>query len=209
MDTYTLGVVAQFVIATSVFPYLLSIFRDTVKPNRFSWFIWSIIGVAFWVVTPEDADDVTKMLTVIFMINPMVVFLLTLFKGKYVKPNKLEKFSLAVGLFAILVWYFAKDYSGILPTVIAIIADLCALVPTLQFVFTSPDKEKPFAWIVFFLGTLIAILAIQNYNFESMLLPVYMASGSFLVVLPLVKYRLKMQIPVKNWIIWLVFTSLF
>lgn len=201
IETYFLGAIAQFILAISILPYIISIFRGTVKPNRISWFIWSIIGFAFWLITPPTADEVTKMLTVIFMINPTIIFILTLFKGENIKPDNLEKFSLIIGLSAILVWYVLKDDSGIVPISIAILADFCALIPTLRFVFSAPDEETPLAWIFFFLGSLIAVFAIENHSLESMLLPIYMTLGSFFVVFPLVQYRIKMKIPIKNWII--------
>jgi len=201
IEAHYLGLLAQFILAVSILPYVISIFRETVKPNRISWFIWSIIGFTFWLVTPTTADEVTKMMTLIFMINPTIIFLFTLFKGENTTPDILEKFSLIVGLSAILIWYIFRDSSGILPISIAISADFCALIPTLRFVFVAPDEETPLAWIFFFLGSLIAVLAIENYSLESILLPLYMTIGSFLVVFPLVRYRVKMKIPVKHWII--------
>lgn len=201
IETYFLGVISQFILAISIVPYVISIFRGTVKPNRISWFIWSIIGFAFWLITPPTADEATKMLTVIFMINPTIIFILTIFKGKNIKPDNLEKFSLIIGISSILVWYLFKDSSGVFPITIAIFADLCALIPTLRFVFRTPDEETPLTWIFFFLGSLITVFAIENYTLESILLPVYMTIGSFFVVFPLVQYRIKMKIPIKNWII--------
>ena len=200
-ETYILGAIAQFILAISILPYTISIFRETVKPNRISWFIWSVIGFAFWLITPPTADEVTKMMTVIFMVNPTIIFILTIFKGESLKPDSLEKFSLIIGLSAIVIWYIFKDNSGILPISIAILADFCALIPTLRFVFRTPDEETPLAWIFFFLGSLIAVFAIENYSLESILLPIYMTLGSFFVVFPLIHYRIKMKIPVKNWII--------
>jgi hypothetical protein len=198
---YYFGLLAQFILAISIVPYTISIFRGTVKPNRISWFIWSVIGFAFWLITPHSADQVTKMLTLIFWINPTLIFILTLFKGENIKPDTMEKFSLFVGLTAILVWLIFRDSSGVLPTIIAIAADFCALLPTLRFVIKSPDEEAPLAWICFFLGSFIAIFGIEHYTLESLLLPVYMTFGAFLVVFPLIRYRIKMRIPMRHWII--------
>ncbi len=198
---YYLGLLAQFILAVSILPYTISIFRGTVKPNRISWFIWSVIGFAFWLITPATADEVTKMLTLIFMINPTIIFILTLFKGAYIKPDRLELFSLFVGLFAIVIWYFYRQNSGIFPISMAIFADFCALLPTLRFVFATPDEEAPLAWVCFFLGSLIAVFGIEQYTLESLLLPIYMTIGAFCVVFPLIRYRIRMRIPIRNWII--------
>lgn len=201
IDTYYIGVIAQLIFAIAVLPYIVSIFRGTVKPNRVSWFIWSVIGFAFWLITPSTADEVTKMMTVVFVINPMVIFLLTLFKGESKKPDTLENISLFIGIVSIVIWYFLRDNAGVFPISIAVFADFCALLPTLRFVFTSPQEETPLAWILFFIGSLIAVLAIENHNLESLLLPVYMTIGSLLVAVPLVHYRLRKKIPMKEWII--------
>jgi len=201
IEPYYLGLLAQFILAVSILPYTISIYRGTVKPNRISWFIWSVIGFAFWIITPESADKVTRMLTLIFMINPTIIFILTLFKGEYIEPDRLELFSLIVGLSAIVIWYFYRQNSGIFPISMAIFADFCALLPTLRFVLSAPDEEKPLAWIFFFLGSLIAIFGIEQYTLESLLLPVYMTMGAFFVVFPLIRYRIRMRIPLRNWII--------
>ena len=201
MEKYLYGLIAQFIIAIAIVPYIVSIFRGTVKPNRISWFIWSIVGFTFWVVTPATADEITKMLTLVFMLSPTTVFFVTLFKGNNNTPDKLEIFALLTGLSAISFWYVAKDSAGITPTIIAIIADLSALLPTLRFVYKSPQEETPFAWIAFFIGSSIALLAIDNYTLQNLLLPSYMALGSFFVVYPLVSYRLKMKTELKAWII--------
>ena len=196
-----LSFIAEFIIAIAIAPYIVSIFRGTVKPNRISWFIWSVVGFTFWLVTPETADETTKMLALIFMASPTTVFLVTLFGGENKKPDALETFSLLVGLAAITVWYFAKESAGIAPTLIAIAADLCALLPTLRFVYGAPQEERPFAWIAFFVGSSLGVLAIDGSSLEDLLLPLYMAFGSFLVVYPLARYRIKEKIALKYWIV--------
>lgn len=201
MDKYTLGLIAQFIIAIAILPYIVSIFRGTVKPNPISWFIWSVVGFTFWLVTPEEADEITKMMTIVFMTSPTIVFFITLFQGKNKKPDALEKFSLLMGVIAIGVWYFAQESSGVTPTLIAIVADLCALLPTLRFVYSAPEEETPFTWVAFFIGSSLGVVAIDTYTLQSILLPSYMAFGSFLVVFPLVKYRLRVKMPLKSWIV--------
>lgn len=201
MEKYIFGLIAQFIIAIAIIPYIISIFRGTVKPNRISWFIWSLVGFTFWLVTPPTADEITKMLTLVFMASPTTVFVVTLFTGENKKPDSLEIFSLLTGATAILVWYLTKESAGITPTIIAIIADLCALLPTLRFVYSVPEEETPFAWMAFFVGSTIALFAIDHYTLQNLLLPSYMALGSFSVVYPLVLYRIKMRTRLQSWII--------
>jgi len=201
MEKETIALFAQILIASTIIPYVISIFRQTVKPNRVSWFIWSVVGFAFWLVTPDDADEITKTLTFFFMFNPTVIFVLTLFKGENSSVDALEKFSLAIGVLAIVVWYFTKESAGVLPISIAILADLCALLPTIRFVYSAPQDERPFAWILYFVGFSVALFGIENYTLVNLILPVYMIGGSFSVVYPLVAYRLRKRVALREWII--------
>lgn len=201
MEKETIAFIAQVLIASTIVPYVISIFRQTVKPNRVSWFIWSVVGFAFWLVTPEDADEITKTLTFFFMFNPTVVFILTLFKGENVKVDALEKFSLGIGVLSIVVWYFAQESAGVLPISIAIVADLCALLPTIRFVYSEPQNERPFAWMLYFVGFTLALFSVEHYTLVNLILPVYMIVGSFSVVYPLVSYRLRKGVAFREWII--------
>lgn len=201
IEPYYYGLLAQFILAISIIPYVISTFKGTVRPNPISWFIWSIIGFAFWMITPESADRVTKMLTIIFMINPTIIFTLTLFKGKKRAIDTLEWVSLLVGVSALSIWYFFRETSGMFPISMAIAADFCALIPTLRFVLNAPSDERPFAWICFFFGTFIALFGIEQYTIESLALPLYMTLGALSVMLPLVYYRIKHRIPLQQWII--------
>lgn len=201
MESHILGFISEFIVAIAILPYIVSIFRGTVKPNPISWFIWSVVGFTFWVVTPADADAMTKTLTLIFMLSPTTVFCVTLFRGENKLPDALEIFSLLVGLGAISLWYFAKESAGVMPTIIAIIADLCALLPTLRFVNAAPSEERPFTWMAFSFGSLLGVFAIETYSLQNVLLPAYMAFGSFLAAYPLVRYRLKKKISWREWIV--------
>jgi len=145
------------------------------------------------------------MLTLILFINPTIIFVLTLFKGENRTIDLTEKVALLLGLLAISTWYLTitqESLTGsILPAVIAITADICALIPTLRFVFHFPGEEQPFAWVLFLIGNLSAFIAIETFTFENLLLPIYMIISSFFIILPLVSHRIRRRIPLKNWII--------
>lgn len=203
MDKYQiLGIISQVVTVCSAIPYILGIIRGVIVPNRVTWAIWTVIGITLWFTTwaNPNSDHITVMFAFILAFNPTVVFILTFWKGSTKPISNAEKFAILISAIAIMLWLFTMDSPGFFPTFLAILADICALVPTLRFVNQYPDQDRPTAWMLFMIGSIFAISGIQNWNIESLILPVYMTIGAFLIVLPLVHYRIKNQIPLREWI---------
>ncbi len=203
MDKYQIiGLISQIVTAASVVPYVWGIIRGVIVPNRVTWAIWTAVGISLWVTTKANplSDEISIMFATILAINPTVIFILTLWKGSTEPVKKMEKLAAVVAIIALGLWWQTQDAPGLLPTLLAILADICALVPTIRFVMQSPDQDRPAAWACFTVGSVLAIAGIQQWNLESLVLPVYMAVGSLFVVVPLVFYRVKNRIPVREWV---------
>lgn len=197
-----LGIISQIITITSIIPYLIGIIRGVIVPNRVTWAIWSVVGITIWITTLTNplSDHITKMFAFVLAFNPTIVFVITLWKGSTEPISKAERFAILISAIAIMLWLFTMNSPGFLPTFLAILADICALVPTIRFVNQYPDQDRPTAWMLFMIGSIFAISGIQNWNIESLILPVYMTIGAFLIVLPLVHYRIKNQIPLREWV---------
>lgn len=203
MDNYQIiGLISQIVTATSVVPYVLGIIRGVIVPNRITWGIWMAVGIALWKTTTANplSDEISIMFATILAINPTLIFILTIWKGCSESVKKMEMLAALIAIIALASWWYTKDTPGLFPTFLAILADVCALVPTIRFVLHSPDQDRPAAWACFTAGSFIALAGIQQWNIESVVLPCYMAIGSLFVLIPLVTYRIKKQVPLRDWI---------
>ncbi|MCK9272208.1 hypothetical protein M0P65_01545 [Candidatus Gracilibacteria bacterium] len=186
MDKYQiLGIISQVVTVGSAIPYILGIIRGVIVPNRVTWAIWSVVGITLWFTTwaNPNSDSITVMFAFILAFNPTVVFILTFWKGSTEPISKMEKAAILIATSAIATWLFTKNNPGILPTLFAILADICALVPTIRFVNNNPDQDRPTAWILFMIGSILAISGVKLWNMDSLILPIYMTIGSFFIVI--------------------------
>ncbi|MDO8469806.1 MAG: hypothetical protein Q7S84_02160 [bacterium] len=82
----------------------------------------------------------------------------------------------------------------------AIVADSCAAIPTIMFVWRFPLEDRPFAWLLFSVGYGLAIFSITEHHVSNYILPIYMALGSFFVSLPLVLERVKQRVVWREWL---------
>jgi hypothetical protein len=82
---------------------------------------------------------------------------------------------------------------------LAIIADSFAAIPTIVFVWKQPDGDRPFAWILFAVGYLLAIFAITEHTFVNYVLPFYMFFGAIIIALPLTLYRWRHKASLSEW----------
>ncbi|MEI7477008.1 MAG: hypothetical protein WCJ81_00140 [bacterium] len=100
------------------------------------------------------------------------------------------------GILAIVVYYHTRtdpklaQYSNYL----AVIADGCALIPTIGFVQANPLVERPIPWLVFAFGFLLSIGAVPVVNAANLALPLYMFFGSGYVALIQIRYRVKNKV---------------
>jgi hypothetical protein len=83
---------------------------------------------------------------------------------------------------------------------LAIVADLFVAIPTIVFVWTQPNSDRPFAWAFFAVGYGLAIFAITEHTFANYVLPLYMFFGALSITLPLVLYRRRHKVPLSEWV---------
>lgn len=195
------GIIAQCLTSVAGLLYIVRTFQGINKPNLISWMIWAFIGWAFLLVTVNnpEADKITKFFSIVLAVPPTFIAILALKKGVIESVSREDVFAVCIAFIAMLVWFYKKDEPGILPVLLAILADICALIPTLKFVYRKPADDRPGAWFTFSLGSLLTLLSLQKWNPESYLLPIYMGVASLLVVYPLFVYRIRNKIS-NEWI---------
>lgn len=201
MEFLSIGLIAQTLTSVSGALYLKQTIYKEVKPIRISWFIWAIIGCMFAIVAYNDPKTSIEVFafSIVLAVFPTLIAILSIWKGITKSITKYELIALVFAIFAITLWWMNSDNSGIISTLILIVADACALIPTLIFVYSTPKEDKPIAWICFASGSIITLMSLSEYNIENIALPTYMAIGSLMVAFPLIKYRVKNKINFKEW----------
>lgn len=197
-----LGCLAQVCTAFAGAWYLYGVIRGTNKPKLASWLVWSLIGGIFCILNwlSPVSTQLEKIFAFILFLSPASIFVVGLKKKNEVgKFSRSDKVALVFGFISLCYWIYLKDNPGMMPIILAIMADICGLIPTLIFVWKNPHEDRPIPWLVFCLGSAITYMAVPD-KIENYLLSLYMTVGSFSVSIPLMWYRWKNRLPLKEWI---------
>ena len=199
----TIGLISGFVVIISIIPYGLRVYQGKIMPNLTSWSLWTLIGFALLLTYKSSGAEANVWPAVFGFVNPLLITLLVLRqRGGWGKPNKVEASCLVFGLLSLGLWICVRGNKGLAQYALylAILADACASVPTIVFVWTKPEDERPFAWCLFAIGYGLVVFAITEHTFANYILPLYMFVGALSIAVPLILHRLRQKAPLSEWV---------
>ncbi|MDD5341165.1 MAG: hypothetical protein PHC97_01875 [Patescibacteria group bacterium] len=83
-----------------------------------------------------------------------------------------DKFCLTGSALGLVLWAITRQ--PIVALVITIFIDFLGALPTMKKSWHDPKSENKLTWLIFSIGTLFSVLAINKINFAIMILPIYM-----------------------------------
>lgn len=154
------------------YAYIRDTLRGTTKPNRVTWFLWSvapIIGATAAFYSGVSWATVPVLMTGIF---PFLVFVASFWNSN--AYWKLETFDYICGAFSVLALVlWAITHEPIIAIIFAIIADAFAALPTLLKAWKYPDTETALAYITAGLSV-IASFIVAEPSFAAYAFPTYL-----------------------------------
>jgi hypothetical protein len=202
VNSQTIGLLSGGLVLLSIIPYAIRTYDGKIRPVPTSWSLWSLIGLAV-LLTYRSAGASANLWPAVFgFINPTLITGLSIWRHeKWKKPNLAERLCFLFGIVSLVLWFFVRRNQELsqYALCVAIAADLCAALPTVKFVWSEPDRDRPFAWVLYGIGYFLALFAVPENTFANLLLPLYMIAISFTVALPLVLYRMRQSVPLREW----------
>lgn len=172
------GIIALGLSLLANIPYVIETIQGKVKPERVSWFIWTLLGIVyFWTAVIEQG---AILFTAGELIGPLVAFLLALKYGVGGK-SKLDITMLVLALLAIG-WLVVTD-NALVGVLLALTADAIAMVLTIRKLHLDPSSESRWAWGIFAISGIFALLSIRNISVETLLFPVYVLATSLYITI--------------------------
>ncbi|MFA6254146.1 MAG: hypothetical protein WC640_02755 [Candidatus Paceibacterota bacterium] len=168
--TQFFGYLSGIVIALSFVPYLISIFRGNAKPERASWFIWTILGVISFFSQLAKGADASLWLVGVQAIGDGLIFVLAIWYGMGGFARR-DKWALAFAGVSLILWYLTNEPAVAL--FLAIVIDASGAILTMIKSYEQPATEPLLAWILTFLGGFFAIFAVGSWNWVLLAFPVY------------------------------------
>lgn len=164
-----LGAVIGFAGGVS---YLIGTLKGTVRPNRVSWFMWSLAPLVAFAAEMRQGVGLPAVMTFMVGFNPLLILI-----SSFANPRsawQVTKFDLACGglsLAGLCLWYLTR--AGDVAILFAIVADALAAVPTVVKAYADPDSENYTGFLAFAINAGITLLTIKVWIFASYAFPLY------------------------------------
>lgn len=152
-----ISIIAGVLFIIGFIPYIYTILKKETKPVRVSWIIWAILDIITLLGMYYEHAVNGQMLGAV--IGSIAVTILSL---KYGVPGwtKMDKFCLAGAIIGIALWQtFDNPKLGIIASCIA---GFIGSVPTFASAWEDSSRENKFAWGVFWISCIFAVIAIPK-----------------------------------------------
>jgi hypothetical protein len=178
----TLGIVAGVISVGAHLPYLAGVLQGTIKANRATWLIWSIINLLILVSYAEAGATITLWVPISYFICSATIAILVWRQKETHRWNKLEYLAIALTAVSIPAWFIFER--PVITLMINILVDFLGFLPTARSTYLTPERENPFAWTLFFIGNTINLMIVPEWTLGLALYPAYtfMASGTILAL---------------------------
>jgi len=187
------GYLAALLSIFAVLPYIRDILKGKTKPERASWFIWTVLGsIAFFSQLAKGATNSLWMVGVSTLCVLIVSILSIKFgSGGFVKRDKI---SLVIAAIGILLWFFTKEAA--IALYITIFIDLIGSFLTVVKSYEDPESETISTWIIACISGIFAALSVGEWSFILLVYPLYIFLANFSVVVAILLGKARKQYPI-------------
>lgn len=170
MSYEMIGIIAGILALTGYIPYIYTILIGKTRPNRATWFIWTIVGglLAFSYISEGDQNSIWLPLGYFF--GPLITAILSLRYG-YAKWTRLDTICLTAAAISIVPWILSDNAT--ITLLINLLIDSVGAIPTLVKTYHEPETEDLTAWFIFFVANTLQLFAISMWNLAA-LYPIYL-----------------------------------
>ncbi|HQZ14564.1 MAG TPA: hypothetical protein PLT55_01815 [Acidimicrobiia bacterium] len=173
------GLIGAILFLITFLIALKAIFAGDFKPHRVTYGIFVLITTVTFFNQIINGGGYSSYFLGVSLFSVSIIFGLSFRFGMGGSSN-LDKATLVSALILTVYWLISQDsrYS----TIVAIVIDLVALVPTIHKAFNFPKTEIYLNWLISGIGGLLSIFAISESDWILFIFPIYLFFGNLLVV---------------------------
>lgn len=172
MNSEALGWLSLVIGIIGYIPYFWTIFTGKTKPHTFTWFIWGLITAIAYFAQQIGGAGPGAWSTVLNAITAFLISFFALFKGEK-QITRSDWFTFIAALLIIPVWYLTQN--PLWAVILVVIIDLFGFYPTFRKSWYKPYEELAFCYTCGTFQFLIAMLALENFNWITALYPATIA----------------------------------
>ena len=190
------GYISALLSIVMIAPYVRDIFTKNTKPERASWFIWTVLtSIAFFSQFAKGATD-SLWLSAGQTLAVLIVFLLSIKYGVggLTKRDMKALIGAAIGLIA---WYLTKEPAYAL--IITIIVDGIGTWLTVIKSYQEPETETLSTFVMSGTSGIFGALAVGSWSFILLAYPAYLIIANYSIAASILLGRkTKSRIPASS-----------
>jgi hypothetical protein len=153
-----------------VVPYLLDTVRGSTRPQRMSWFVFTVMAAIASVSQFAAGASAGAWLTAGAAVGFAAVFIVSVPHGEG-GLRAADLSVLAVAAAGLLLWGTTGDPLTALLAIVA--AEVAAIALTVAKAYRAPSSETPSAWVMDAAAGALTLLAVSHWTFRDVLYPVH------------------------------------
>jgi hypothetical protein len=173
------GLFGALLIIVGYVPYIRSILRHVVKPQRISWGIWTILTVILFVNQVKNGGGYSSVFMGCTAVLVATTFLLSMKLG-IGGASTADRILLVSAMLLLGYWLTVQDTR--LSTIVAVSVDFLGAIPTVIKARRQPHTENYAQWILAGLGGLFSMLAVARHDYILYIYPIYNVTMNGVIV---------------------------
>jgi hypothetical protein len=153
----------------SFIPYVRDMVRGQTRPNAVSFGIWAALQGVALAAQLKAGPSWSAIMMGGLTLSATTIAILALKGYGYRRFDRIDKICLGIAVLAIA----ALLMSPVFAIGLAIIGDLCAVIPTVRKVYREPHTEHAGAWGLITLGTFFGTLSTEIIDVANLAFPIY------------------------------------
>jgi len=152
---------------------IVKMLKNQYVPSTFSRIIWVLLAVnSFAGVILSEGSQASILLGSILLLGNIGMCIVSFWKGtKHI--GKLEYICLSLLIVSGIIWIFFS--APLLNLVVSLVAHLIGGFPTFKKVWIDPKSEDTTFWSLFFIASVLSVVASPDKSLNIIILPLYFA----------------------------------
>ncbi len=140
--------------------YFKQLLKSESTPNPASWAIWLLAGLinTFTYFSITNQNIWQSLIVIVVLFSTLVIFLYSLWKGKFTKVSKVEVTIFVSALLVGIFWQTTANYR--VANILLQLIYLLSYIPTIIGIFSAKAKENPTSWTIILFGYVFSTLSI-------------------------------------------------
>lgn len=187
-----IGIIAIILTFAAYVPYFRDLIKRKTKPHVFTWLVWAVVAVISFGLQIQASAGMGAFVTLAAGMVCLAVFVIGIGqKSAHLVIKKIDVVFFIAALISLVVWLVAKQ--PVISVILLCVVDTLGFLPTIRKSYDKPYSETLLTFALNALRFCLALIALREYNFVSVLYPLYwaLADISFSLLLVIRRKQVK------------------